>query len=161
MAKWKCRTCSDTSDGPDTLSTFYCGNCGDTNADKIDSGIDRPIVARARTDDPSTSHEAAASMEVHLGQLIDRVRRHIYDQGATGATAEETSDALGVDKQSITPRFKSIIEKGFLIESGYERQNRSTRWALVRKHAQFRFDSPPVSPPARRSGNDSAKNREA
>lgn len=81
----------------------------------------------ARNSDPGTSHAAFASVKVNL------LEQRVYDALLHGGsmTAEEVSDYLRMDKQSITPRFRPMANKGRIRLTGSERKNRSGRSAQV------------------------------
>jgi len=112
------------------------------------------LFAFARRRDPPTSHDAAASMQDAGERLMWQVAKHLRKCDWIGATAEETSDALGVDKQSITPRFTTLIQRGILLETGVKRRNRSKRYAVVRRHRDFRYEQTPPGRPIDNEAKD-------
>lgn len=85
--------------------------------------------ARARNTDPPTSHAAARSMEPTRLQLL--VLNCIQSFGDKGVTAEQVADCLHVDKQSITPRFRPLVEGDLIKDSGRKSVNRSGRSAIL------------------------------
>ena len=88
-------------------------------------------AARARNSDPETSHEAARRASDRLNELEAKVTAHVRSCGAYGATAEETALALGIDKQSITPRFSPLAERDVLARTTNRRKNQSGSSAVV------------------------------
>lgn len=66
------------------------------------------LFAYARRTDPDSAHEGART--VPSGELMLKVLDALKRMGDRGGTAEEVADHLGIDLQSITPRFKPLIE---------------------------------------------------
>ena len=91
----------------------------------------------ARRSDPQTSHAAAASMAATLPDLHRLVYNAVLRARWHGRTAEEVSDEILVDKQSVTPRFATLQRRRLislrLNEDGtpMTRTNRSGRQAQV------------------------------
>jgi hypothetical protein len=84
------------------------------------------MEAFARNTDPTTSHEAAKS----VGVLSD-MEQTVFDvikQFPLGCIADEIEDKLpGKRLVSISPRFKPLINKGFIVDTGEKREGRSGR----------------------------------
>ena len=78
------------------------------------------MKARARRDDPSTSHEAAERVET-LGRAGSQ-RRKVYDFVVLqpGRTSGEIAAALGVDRYTPSRRLPELRDGGF-VEAGPER----------------------------------------
>jgi DNA-binding MarR family transcriptional regulator len=70
--------------------------------------------AYARNSDPSTSHAAAASVDDIVTRMEFAVREGIVRTGGRGATWDELHALTGIDKASISPRFKPLREKGLI-----------------------------------------------
>jgi DNA-binding transcriptional ArsR family regulator len=66
-----------------------------------------------RYTDPSTSHDAAASIDVTKNE--NTVYRAVLSQGRHGATWDELVELTTMPRQSISPRLKPLREKGLLI----------------------------------------------
>ena len=71
---------------------------------------DEPIEPRAfsRHTDPPTSREAARSVDQQVPHLESMVHQAIKRRGHHGATWDELHDLTGIDKASISPRFKPL-----------------------------------------------------
>lgn len=81
----------------------------------------------ARKSDPHTSHAAAVS--VNTRYLEQRVYDALLMCGSL--TAEEVAKYVKIDKQSITPRFRPMANRGLIKETGMYRDNVSGRKAIV------------------------------
>jgi hypothetical protein len=71
------------------------------------------LFAYARRTDPRTSHVAAASMAETLSEVLRIVFRAVRSQ-QNGATVDEVVDLTGIEKVTVSPRFKPLCEKGLL-----------------------------------------------
>lgn len=82
------------------------------------------MTALARHSDPSTSHEAAASIAVsHLeGIVLDMLRRYSF-----GATSFELAEALGMSLVTVSPRLKPLVDKGLVFDTGFRVRGESGR----------------------------------
>lgn len=67
--------------------------------------------AFARSSDPVTSHAAAAKTTRVVNHLEAEVYEAIKVAGARGATWDELGASTGIDKASISPRFKPLRTK--------------------------------------------------
>lgn len=56
---------------------------------------------------------------------------YLKGRGATGATAEEISDALQIRLQTVTPRIVELREQRSVVASGFTRPTKSMRQAVV------------------------------
>lgn len=73
------------------------------------------FTALARKTDPETSHAAAKSLDdEHIARLEREVARAIQERGGRGATWDELHTLTGIDKASISPRFKPLRDKGII-----------------------------------------------
>lgn len=70
--------------------------------------------AFARTTDLPTSHAAAAKVNKHVNKLEEAVANAIIARGIRGATWDELAVLTGLDKASISPRFKPLRKKGLI-----------------------------------------------
>ena len=72
--------------------------------------------ALARSTDPETSHDAAASIDANRLELIVLEE---FRGAKKGLTAEELSKRLpGLPLNTITPRIAPLVRKGYLIPTG-------------------------------------------
>lgn len=74
-----------------------------------------PPAAYARATDPRTSHAAAASVNVPEKELA--VLRCLAAM-PSGGTVDEVTRRSGIDKVTVSPRFKPLLEKGFIVVDG-------------------------------------------
>lgn len=85
--------------------------------------------AVARALDPSTSHEAAASVDV------SRLERIILDKlktySAPGATSYELADALGLSLVTVSPRLRPLADKRLVLDSGFRARGTSGRLQTI------------------------------
>lgn len=81
--------------------------------------------------EPTTSRDAARSMESSVAELQRRVLVAIRAADERGLTSDECATAMGVDKLSIRPRFTELGPKGLglIVETGARRANDSGRAA--------------------------------
>lgn len=114
------------------------------------------MSALARTSDPETSRIAAAS--VSATQLEDHVATVVRAAGAWGLTSIETAVRLQMDLVTVSPRFRPLVRKGVLCESGFVRVGCSGRPATVWVHSDFAADSEAtLAATHRRSGSHRAR----
>lgn len=81
--------------------------------------------AHYRRTDPTTSRDAARS--VHANELEQTVIAWMLKQGAHGGNSLEMAEATGLDRVSLSPRFKPLEQAGTLIRTT-ERRGRSQVW---------------------------------
>lgn len=90
-------------------------------------------MALARQSDPSTSHEAAASFDptdleqVVLGAVM------MHPEGAIQDDVLAVLEPQGYKYGTITPRFRSLMNKGLLVPTGEKRKAKSGRSQRVLK----------------------------
>lgn len=98
-------------------------------------------IAQARKSDPSTSHEAAASFDptdleqVVLGAVL------MHPDGATQDDVLAVLEPKGYKYGTITPRFRSLINKELLVATGEKRKAKSGRSQRVLKVRAVRTSS--------------------
>jgi hypothetical protein len=88
--------------------------------------------AYARSTDPDTSHEAAASVRGAVANHREQmVIDSLFELGPS--TANEVVEHLGGGAyyQSITPRFKPLEKKGLIRRTGEKRSNPGGRQAEI------------------------------
>jgi DNA-directed RNA polymerase specialized sigma24 family protein len=83
---------------------------------------------KARRTDPETSHAAAVQLDAEA--LEERVLDCVRGSGIWGLTTEEIADALGIPRDSVSPRMPSLVRRRKVKEFG-RRPNRSGRSAIV------------------------------
>lgn len=94
--------------------------------------------AQARQSDPGTSHEAAASFDPTdieqrvLGAVL------MHPEGATQDDVLAALEPLGFKYGTITPRFRSLLNKGLLVPTGEKRKAKSGRSQRVLKAVAVR-----------------------
>lgn len=69
----------------------------------------------ARTDDPDTSHEAAASINA---TRIERIVLEAFWKSPSGLIAEEVSLLTRLPLNTVTPRIAPLERKGYIIPTG-------------------------------------------
>ena len=92
----------------------------------------------SRSTDPETSHDAA---KFDTSFLQQQVLFTLLKEGPL--TSEEVSEILQINLVSISPRFRPLVEKGFVIDTGERRKNKSGRsailWKAVRKEETLKM----------------------
>ncbi len=78
-----------------------------------------------------TSKEAAASIVPKLNNLEMKVYEYILVQGGTGSTCDEAEDALNMSHQTCSARFRGLVLKEAICDSGVKRPTRTGRNATV------------------------------
>lgn len=104
-------------------------------------------VAQARTSDPPTSHEAAASVDTTAGQRLVAalIYRHV---GTTGDfTLDElvqwtVTDRTPISASGARSRCKELVVKGWVIRTGDHRILSSKRRALLHRLVQVHSPEP-------------------
>lgn len=90
-------------------------------------------TARHRSKDPSTSREAAAFVSEHLPNLENLVFSGIKRAKKRGMTLDELIDALGIDKVTVSPRMRPLVNKRLIFQSDELRMGKSGRNQTVWK----------------------------
>jgi predicted ArsR family transcriptional regulator len=81
----------------------------------------------ARYTDPSTSHDAAESIDTtQLERMVFNVLKEYGPQ-----TSEQVAEKLKMPLVSISPRFRPLANKGKIIDSGERFKNKSGRCAIL------------------------------
>lgn len=70
--------------------------------------------AFARSTDPGTSHAAARSVEPKVNAMEQRVAQAIIAAGDNGRTWDEIALDTGIDKATVSPRFKPLRKKNLI-----------------------------------------------
>lgn len=70
----------------------------------------------ARNTDPATSHAAAQSIDITY--LEGKVLEGIQSFPGAGATQDDLVSKLGLASNTITPRFKTLLDKGVIYADG-------------------------------------------
>lgn len=85
----------------------------------MDLNFDKEEHGAARWSDPETSHAAAESIKPsHLqGIIIETMAKG--PRG--GMITHEIADSCGIGYQTITPRMKRMVEKGWVYDTGERR----------------------------------------
>lgn len=92
--------------------------------------------ALARSTDPDTSHEAADSLDPTDLELIVLNAIRKYPNGCIGEQIER--DLSNIPYRTISPRFKPLTDKGYIIDTGERRKassGRTQRVMLAIEHA--------------------------
>ena len=98
--------------------------------------FDTPAYKLVRRDDPSTSHDAAESLNVTDMEAI--VADTIKMFGATGAISDQVVDALPHLRYStITARYKQLKEKGIICVDDRKLKAASGRQQFIMWHKEF------------------------
>jgi hypothetical protein len=89
----------------------------------------------------TTSKEAAEAIERDLNSLEEQVLRFYRQVGPKGATDEECEIAMDKSGSRTTrPRRVSLVQQGFLADSGLTRRTKSNRSAIVWVLKKFAAD---------------------
>lgn len=89
-----------------------------------------PDYKLVRRDDPSTSHEAASSIDATAMELV--VLNEIKKFGNTGCISDQVCEALPQHRYStVTARYKQLKEKGLVIVDGTKIKASSGRQQMV------------------------------
>ncbi len=86
------------------------------------------MSAIARHTDPSTSHEAARSVDV---PKLERAVLEALTAAPNGATSTELANALDVPLVSVSPRLRPLANKGLVVASTMRRRGISGRAQIV------------------------------
>lgn len=86
-------------------------------------------AALARNSDPSTSFEAAASVNTTKleGVILDKLKRY----KTPGATTYELAEALGLSLVSVSPRMRPLATKRLIIDTGFRSRGASGRMQII------------------------------
>ena len=86
---------------------------------------------RTRRNDPQTSRDAAKSVVPVVSDIQARVLRALQAAGHNGLTDEELSNKLGCKGSTARTRRSELVEKGFVLDSGYKRPLESRKLGAV------------------------------
>lgn len=84
----------------------------------------------------ATSRAAAESILPKSGTIRARVYSYYNGRGSIGATDDEAQAFLGIDGNTFRPTRKSLVDDGYLIDSGGTRKNENGNDCVVWVHAQ-------------------------
>lgn len=85
-----------------------------------------PLFAVARRSDPDTSKAAGRSLDPTDMEL--RVLGVIKSFGIYGGISDDVVGRMpDIDKATVTPRYKGLLEKGLIVDTGERRKGRSGR----------------------------------
>tara|TARA_R110000868_G_scaffold159276_1_gene387992 strand:- start:1458 stop:1877 length:420 start_codon:yes stop_codon:yes gene_type:complete len=108
------------------------------------------MPARARNTDPATSHQAAQSDMNELENLVYRVI-HLF--GAVGCISDDVLNSFNNDFDknptgygSVTPRYKSLIEKKLVVVPKDDNGNDVTRVAKSNKQQRVMIAATHLTP---------------
>lgn len=86
-----------------------------------------------------TSRSAAESALPKSGSIRERVYSFFKGRSDFGATDDEAQDFLGIDGNTFRPTRKSLVDDGYLFDSGGTRKNKNGNDCVVwveREHAE-------------------------
>jgi len=81
--------------------------------------------------EPTTSRDAARSMESTAATLRVEVLAAIAAAGEHGSTADEAAKAIGQTVLAVRPRVTELLAEGLIVDTGRTRKNESRRNAKV------------------------------
>lgn len=98
--------------------------------------------AFARHTDLPTSHEAAKRVDPKVPHLEIVVLAAIVNKGMRGGTWNELAAVTGIDKGSVSPRFKPLRNKGFItatydVEGNTVKRDHQIVWIATDKGRAF------------------------
>ncbi len=105
--------------------------------------IDTDTPGLARNDHPSTSHDAADSIDT--GALRAKVYSYLIRRGQYGATDDEiivAGELQGYSQNSLRPRRVELVKSHHVWDSGIKRLTRSKRSAIVWVADPYILDTP-------------------
>jgi hypothetical protein len=92
-----------------------------------------------------TSRAAAQSIQPRSGTIRYRVHQYFQGRGVYGATDDEAQNFLGIDGNTFRPTRKTLVDDGYLIDSGRTRKNENGHdcivWVERGEHPAFFFDA--------------------
>lgn len=98
-------------------------------------------VAQARLSDPSTSKEAAESFDPSDLEQIVLAAVLMFPNGAIQDDVLNVLEPQGYKYGTITPRFRSLLNKGWLVPTGEKRKAVSGRSQRVLKAGSIKLAS--------------------
>ncbi len=87
--------------------------------------------AYSRATDPITAYDAAQQLTVARVEMV--VLERLRELRDTGATSDEMASLTGIDRVSVSPRFRPLVKKGLVEPSAERRMGRSRRPSIVWK----------------------------
>jgi len=102
--------------------------------DLFNGMVDR-TDAYSRNSDPETSEEAAESIRTTDAEAV--VLEALKEFGADGATSHDLVAQTGMEWQTVSPRMRPLIRKGFAVETDRRRPGPSGRNCIVFVASEF------------------------
>jgi predicted ArsR family transcriptional regulator len=94
-------------------------------------------AAYARRLDPDTSHDAAKHMEgANAGRMEAIVLEALCDMGGKG-TAYQVEQHIGIDSNTVTPRFKPLENKKLIHRTDQRGPGRGSRTQIIWQVGRF------------------------
>lgn len=87
------------------------------------------MTGLSRSTDPMTS--VFAGLAVDTQSIETAVYSFLLCRGKQGATTEEISDGLQLDRVTVSPRMRPLVNKGYVIESDIRRKGKSGKSSIV------------------------------
>jgi hypothetical protein len=111
------------------LKDVFNGMFVDKNGRTVGQQLDLLTIGLARRTDPDTSKMAAKSVKPSLEDVVLQAIRSFPN----GCIADEVVDHTGLRWGSVTARFKPLINKGLIEDTGERRRGASGRSQRVLK----------------------------
>lgn len=99
--------------------------------DKVGSAMRGEYPATPGHSNPTTSLEAARSMDAPAPKLRLRILSELQLRADVGATCDELEQAYGMPHQTVSARLREMALSGSIVDSGHKRKTRSGRNAIV------------------------------
>lgn len=109
--------------------------------------------AYARSTDPSTASEAAETVSVAKAEMLVLSRLRTKRLLERGATSDEMAKLTGIDRVTVSPRFRPLERKGLIVDRGERRRGQSGRYSIVWKALDLQAPTVTNGRPARRSAS--------
>jgi hypothetical protein len=84
-----------------------------------------------RRQDPDTSVEAAKSISLDLPVTQAQVYAYAKYRGEQGFTDDEMNEFFKTTKSTYRSRRATLVQKGYLVDSGQRMLNSGNRWVIV------------------------------
>lgn len=106
--------------------------------------------AYARSTDPTTASDAAETVSVAKAEMLVLERLRSKRLLERGATSDEMAKMTGIDRVTVSPRFRPLERKGLICDSGERRRGQSGRYSIVWKALDKKAQPSATVRPARR-----------
>ena len=106
-----------------------------------------PARAYVRNTDPETSHEAAEAIEPSLKGMDIQILNAVISSGMHGATLSDVMEVTGIQKVSVSPRFKPLETMGHIFRDGKRKGDcraKQTVWKHINLMNQPERNTPHV-----------------